>query len=65
MIMDTLPIVDLALSGESHEVSWSRIVTDVGAACRDIGFFYVTNHGVEAALIAKAFAQSHRILGCH
>jgi isopenicillin N synthase-like dioxygenase len=58
--MDRLPIVDLGLSGESDGASLRRIVADVGAACRDIGFFYVVNHGVEAALIAQAFTQSHR-----
>jgi isopenicillin N synthase-like dioxygenase len=62
--MDRLPIIDLGwLSGESGETSLSRIAADVGAACRDIGFFYVVNHGVEAALIAEAFRQSHRFFG--
>ena len=55
---DTLPIVDLASSGESDSPSLSRIAADVGAACRDVGFFYVVNHGVEASLIAEAFARS-------
>jgi isopenicillin N synthase-like dioxygenase len=58
---DTLPIVDLAASDESDEVALTRITGDVGAACRDVGFFYVVNHGVEARLIAEAFAQSHRL----
>ena len=61
--MDRLPIVDLGSSGESDGASLSRIVADVGAACRDIGFFYVVNHGVEAALIAEAFTQSHCFFG--
>jgi isopenicillin N synthase-like dioxygenase len=58
---DTLPIVDLASSGESDEASLTRIAADVGAACRDVGFFYVVNHGVEPRLIAEAFAQFHRL----
>jgi isopenicillin N synthase-like dioxygenase len=61
--MDTLPIVDLGSSGESNGTSLSRIAADVGAACRAIGFFYVVNHGVEAALIAEAFTHSHRFFG--
>jgi isopenicillin N synthase-like dioxygenase len=56
-----LPVVDLASSGESDEASLTRIAAAVGAACRDVGFFYVVNHGVEAGLIAEAFAQSHRL----
>ena len=32
----------------------------IGAACRDVGFFYVVNHGVDAELLAEAFTQSKR-----
>jgi len=57
---DTLPIIDLASSGEGEADALVRIAAEVGAACRDVGFFYVVNHGVETSLIAEAFAQSHR-----
>jgi isopenicillin N synthase-like dioxygenase len=56
--MDVLPIIDLRSSGEADGASLTRIAAEVGAACRDVGFFYVVNHGVAQALIAKAFAQS-------
>jgi isopenicillin N synthase-like dioxygenase len=55
---DGLPIIDLRSSGEGDEASLTRIAAGVGAACRDVGFFYVVNHGVDQELIAKAFAQS-------
>jgi isopenicillin N synthase-like dioxygenase len=54
-----LPIVDLALLREGDKTSLTRIAAEVGAACRDVGFFYVVNHGVEAALIGGAFERSH------
>jgi isopenicillin N synthase-like dioxygenase len=54
-----LPIIDLGSSGEGGGASLTRIVAEVGAACRDVGFFYVVNHGVDPELIAKAFTQSH------
>jgi isopenicillin N synthase-like dioxygenase len=60
LIMDTLPIIDLGSSGEGDGASLTRIAAAVGAACRHFGFFYVVHHGVEAALIAEAFTQSHR-----
>jgi len=60
---DKLPIIDLGSSGEGDGASLTRGAADVGAACRDVGFFYVVNHGVEAALIAEAFTQSHRFFG--
>ena len=61
--MDTLPIIDLGSSGEGDGASLTRIAASVGAACRHFGFFYVVNHGVEAALIAEAFTQSRRFFG--
>ena len=55
----TLPIIDLGSSGDGADASLTRIAAEVGAACRDVGFFYVVNHGVAPELIAKTFAQSH------
>ena len=55
---DRLPIIDLESSREGVETSLTRIAAQVGAACRDVGFFYVVNHGVDQELTAKTFAQS-------
>ena len=57
---NALPIVDLSSPREGDQASLTRIAADVGAACRDVGFFYAVNHGVDAGLIAEAFAQSRR-----
>ena len=56
----TLPILDLSSWREGDRASLARIGAEVGAACRDVGFFYVVNHGVDRELIERAFAQSHR-----
>ncbi len=56
----TLPIIDLESSDGNNQASPTRIAAEVGAACRDFGFFYVLNHGVDQGLIAEAFALSHR-----
>ena len=56
----TLPIIDLGSPGEGGGASLTRIAAEVGAACRDVGFFCVVNHGVDPELIAKAFAQSRK-----
>src|SRR3984957_8627426 len=58
-MQDTLPIIDLGFLGEGDSALAARIATEIGAACRDVGFFYVFNHGVDRELIARAFAQSH------
>ena len=56
----TLPILDLSSWRESDRASLTRIAAEAGAACRNVGFFYVINHGVDADLIARAFDQSRR-----
>jgi isopenicillin N synthase-like dioxygenase len=58
-MQDTLPIVDLGSLAKGDNASLTRIAAEIGAACRDVGFFYVVNHGVAPELIAKTFAQSH------
>jgi isopenicillin N synthase-like dioxygenase len=45
-MQDTLPIIDLASLGEGEGASLARIAAEVGAACREVGFFHVVNHGV-------------------
>lgn len=48
-----LPVIDLSLSQ-------SQIASDISAACRAHGFFYVTNHAVPQALISKLDTLSRR-----
>jgi isopenicillin N synthase-like dioxygenase len=53
-----IPVIDLEGLTDDTPGALARIAAEVGTACRSIGFFYVTNHGVPAALIQQAFAQS-------
>ena len=57
---DSIPLIDLGpfLAGTADDRA--RVATEIGKACRDIGFFYVTNHGVPQTLIDAVFAQSKR-----
>jgi isopenicillin N synthase-like dioxygenase len=54
--LDHIPVVDLGplLSGTSTD----RMAQDIRNALSNIGFFYVTNHGVTDGLIDRAFAAS-------
>ena len=55
----SLPIIDLsALSGS--DAGLAEVAAKIGAACREVGFFYVVEHGVPKELVAAAFAQSRR-----
>ncbi len=53
-----IPVIDLAPLREGHETGLEAVAREIGAACRDVGFFYVVNHGVPAELIDDAFAKS-------
>lgn len=50
---DQLPVVDV---GPYVDGSDKRGVADrIGIACRDVGFFYIRNHGVAGPLVEKVF----------
>lgn len=51
-----IPVIDLAplVAGRDDP----RTIAALGTACRDIGFVYVTNHGVPRELVARLAAQA-------
>jgi isopenicillin N synthase-like dioxygenase len=55
---ERLPVIDLsgALCGDPEETR--RVVDSIRAAAQDTGFFYVSNHGVNAAIVDAAFAAA-------
>jgi isopenicillin N synthase-like dioxygenase len=54
-MLDVIDLTGLA-SGESAAVR--RVAAELGRACREVGFFYVRNHGVPDALMSAMFARS-------
>jgi isopenicillin N synthase-like dioxygenase len=53
--MTTIPIIDVSgLMGSDA----GRVAAEIGAACREVGFFYVTGHGVSPALSMAVFDAS-------
>ena len=55
-----VPVIDFEpfLAGSAAERK--RVALEIGRACRDIGFFYVVDHGVPLALIERVFAEARR-----
>lgn len=53
-----LDVIDLGGLKERSPAAIERIAKNIGTACRDIGFFYVRNHGIPQDLMDKVFAAS-------
>ncbi|KAL6615450.1 hypothetical protein ACP70R_037720 [Stipagrostis hirtigluma subsp. patula] len=57
-----IPVIDLSgLSGGGGDEERSRTMAQLHEACKDWGFFWVENHGVDAALMdyVKRFVYGH------
>ncbi|MHA7772925.1 isopenicillin N synthase family dioxygenase [Roseibium sp. M-1] len=55
-----LPVIDLsALSSGKNGLD--RVAEELGCAAREVGFFYVTGHGIDPGLIDRTFAASHAL----
>ena len=55
-----IPIIDLRPLREGGEEGLRATARAVGEACRGVGFFYATGHGVPAELRAATFEASRR-----
>jgi isopenicillin N synthase-like dioxygenase len=56
--MTAIPVIDVAPLVNGPLAEATAVAEALGAACRGVGFFYVTGHGVPADLIARVFAMS-------
>jgi isopenicillin N synthase-like dioxygenase len=57
MRTDTIPVIDIA---RLHD---AETLTALDSACRDWGFFQVTNHGIPDAVTANLHAAMHAFFG--
>src|SRR4051812_6550030 len=60
MAEQTIPGVDLRDWDQGGEQR-AKLVRTVGEALEDTGFFAITHHGVDSALIARAYAEAHKL----
>ena len=56
-----IPVIDIAALGNDDPIARAAVVRKIGAACRGIGFFAITGHGVDQAAIDEAFAAAHAV----
>ena len=53
-----LPVIDIAPLRSADSAAQMNVAAEIGAACRDVGFFYITGHGVDAAVLDGAFVAA-------
>lgn len=59
--MQALPIISVAgLTSDDH-TQRQAVARQLGQACREVGFFYVTDHGIEPPILARAFSDAQRL----
>lgn len=63
MSVHTIPVIDLAPLLSGDDAGRKAVAEEIGAACRGIGFFYVTGHGVPTALRERVFATAQTFFG--
>ncbi len=55
---ETIPVIDLSGMLAGTPGAMDAVAVEIGKACRGIGFFYVTGHGVPDLLVDAVFAHS-------
>ncbi len=58
--LDAIPLIDFGAFLTGGPAERRDVALAMGEACRNIGFFYVTNHGVPEALIQRTLAEAKR-----
>ncbi len=56
-----IPCIDIARLAGNDAGARADVARQIGQACRDIGFFVITGHGVPQACIDGAFAAAHAL----
>lgn len=57
---ETLPVIDLTAMREGTAVDKAAVGHALRQACEHTGFFYISGHGIDPALIERVFAQSQQ-----
>lgn len=60
---EDIPVIDFGLFLTGNEEDRRRISTEIGNACRDVGFFYLANHGVPSSMVDAVYDQAKRFFG--
>lgn len=56
----TIPVIDLSDLGHSDIERRRDVAAQIYEACANVGFFYISNHGVSEELTTTAFSEAAR-----
>ncbi len=59
--MQSLPIISIAGLNSPDPAVRRQVAAELGQACRETGFFYVTDHGIATSVIDTTFAEAKRL----
>lgn len=55
-----LPKIDFQCMSSNNPLDRQTLAKEVGAACRDVGFFYAINHGIDDTVLDDTFDAMKR-----
>lgn len=55
-----IPIIDFGRFLHGGDTQRRAIANEIGVACRDAGFFYIKNHGIEPQVFDAVYAQGQK-----
>ncbi len=58
--LEEIPLIDFGPFLTGDLAARKEVADKIGHACRNIGFFYLTNHGISEALLARTFSEAKR-----
>jgi isopenicillin N synthase-like dioxygenase len=56
--MSAIPVIDISPLASGSPAQAQAVAKALGRACRDVGFFYISGHGVAPALMKRVFDTS-------
>src|SRR5450432_401367 len=58
--LNQIPVIDFAAFLKGSPAERRKVALKIGEACRNIGFFYLTGHGIARSMVDEVFAESKR-----
>lgn len=56
--MTEIPIIDFVSFSQGRTTAQQKVVQEIYRACQEVGFFYLTNHGISQELVDQLLSQS-------